>query len=482
VLCLFAEVRAGEGANVLILAANVFLLLTAYYILKPLRDGLIIGEQGPAFASYMAAAMAFILIPVIAGYGKLADRFPRRRLINVVTLFFAGCCLVFFIAGQAGARIGIAFYIWIGIFNAMIVAQFWGFANDLYTNAEGERLFPIVQVGGAVGAIVGAVTVGRMIEPLGLYLPMLLAGSLLVVSLGLTNWVDERERRRTEGTAAIGTSTAFAPAATGEFRLETGEFKNLREALLEALEKEKQAQARSEQERRPPDAPDTVPAGGRGAFALVFRTRYLLYIAILVLLLNWVNTNGENLLNFLIANGAEKAVAADPTGGLTVGEYAGSFRAGFYYWVNIATLVTQLFFVSRIIKYVGVHVAIMILPIIALGSYSLIVLYPVLEYVRWAKTAENATDYSLQNTVQQALFLPTTREQKYKAKQVTDAFSKRVGDTLAGLTVFVIVNAFGTDIRYFAWLNLVLVLAWLAVAWRIGREYRVLTATGRPPS
>lgn len=481
----FAEVRAGEGASVLILAVNVFLLLTAYYILKPLRDGLILGEEGPEFAAYMAAAMAFILIPVIALYGKLADRLPRRRLINRVTLFFAACCGVFFLVGRAGVQIGVPFYIWIGIFNVMILAQFWGFANDLYTNQEGERLFPIVQVGGAVGAIAGAAVVSGMIEPLGLYLPMLLAGALLVASLLLTNWVDRRERQRTEATVSPELSTAFAPAATGEFRLDTGEFKNLREALREALER---------QERGEPLEPEVAERKGStgrraeptakptGAFALVLRTRYLLYIAVLVLLLNWVNTNGENLLNFLITRAGESAVAADATGELTVGEYAGAFRASFYYWVNVATLVTQLFLVSRIIKYLGVHVGIMILPVIAIGSYGLIALFPILSYVRWAKTAENSTDYSLQNTVQQALFLPTTREQKYKAKQVTDAFSKRVGDTLAGLTVFVVANLLSTNLRYFAWLNVGLVLVWLVVAWRIGREYRELVRTGRPPA
>ncbi len=205
--------KAGEGANVLILAVNVFLLLTAYYILKPLRDGLILGEKGPEFAAYMSAAMAFVLIPVIAVYGKMADRLPRRRLISLVTVFFAACCGVFFLAGQGGLEIGIAFFIWIGIFNVMILAQFWGFANDLYTNEEGERLFPIVQVGAAVGGIVGAATVGRMIEPLGLYLPMLLAGALLVLSLLLTNWVDRRERLRTEASVPPSLSTATSPAA-----------------------------------------------------------------------------------------------------------------------------------------------------------------------------------------------------------------------------------------------------------------------------
>ncbi len=476
-LRLFAEVKAGEGANVVILAVNVFILLTAYSMMKPLRDGLILGEEGPEFTAYMAAAMAFILIPVIAGYGKLADRFPRRRLINVVTLFFAACCAAFFVAGRGGLQIGIPFFIWIGIFSAMIIAQFWGFANDLYTNEEGERLFPVVAVGAAAGAIAGATIVKEMIIPLGLYLPMLIAGVLLVLSLLLTNWVDRRERQRTEGSVDPKLSTATSPAATGEFRMDTGEFKNLREALKEALERE----ARGESVEEEPIEEEPAVESGRGAFALVFETRYLLYIAILVLLLNWVNTNGENLLRFLISDTAQAAVQTGAAGGATVEQYIGDFYAGFHKWVNVAALVIQLFLVSRIIKYLGVHIGIMILPLIALGSYGLIAVYPVLQYVRWAKTAENATDYSLQNTVQNALFLPTTREQKYKAKQVTDSFSKRAGDTLAALTVFVVATFLGTSIRAFALLNIGLVLVWLAVAYRIGREYRELVRTGRPP-
>ena len=116
-----------------------------------------------------------------------------------------------------------------------------------------------------------------------------------------------------------------------------------------------------------------------------------------------------------------------------------------------------------------------------MGSYGLIALYPVLGYVRWAKTAENSTDYSIQNTVKQALFLPTTREQKYKAKQVTDSFSQRAGDTLAGLTTVVIVYLLSTNIRAFALVSVAVIAVWLFVAWRIGRMYRELVASGGPP-
>jgi AAA family ATP:ADP antiporter len=117
----------------------------------------------------------------------------------------------------------------------------------------------------------------------------------------------------------------------------------------------------------------------------------------------------------------------------------------------------------------------MILPAIALAGYGLLVFYPVLAVVRWAKTAENATDYSLQNTLRGVLFLPTTREQKYKAKQAIDTFFVRAGDVLSAGMV-----AFGTQVvilgtKGFAAFNLVLVVVWLVLAAMIGRRYLRMT-------
>jgi AAA family ATP:ADP antiporter len=123
----------------------------------------------------------------------------------------------------------------------------------------------------------------------------------------------------------------------------------------------------------------------------------------------------------------------------------------------------------------------MILPVIALGGYALLAFFPLLSVVRWAKTAENSTDYSLQNTVRNILFLPLTREQKYKAKQVTDAFFWRAGDVLSAAVVFVGTTWLSMQTTHFALLNLVLVAAWLLIAWRIGTRYRQLVRTGRPP-
>jgi len=483
----FTDVRAGEAPTALLLALNVFLLLSAYYFIKPIREALILGESGAEVKSYASAIQAILLLGAVPVYSRLAERLPRRTLINRVTVFFAVCLVVFFVLGTAGVPLGIPFFLWVGIFNLMIIAQFWAFANDVYTSDEGERLFPLVQFGASVGAVLGSVVVGRLIEPLGIYPPMLLAAAILMLSLALTAVVDRRERRRTEAHRAPDSTTLTNPAATGEFRLETGEYSNLREALKEALARAERGEedpagerGSQDEEAASGDEPNTAWVG-RGAFQLVFRTRYLLLIAILVLLTNWVNTTGEYVLGRLVEETATSLVAAGETT-LSEGQYIGRFYSDFFSVVNAVSLLVQLFLVSRIVKYLGVRVAIMILPVIALGGYALLAFIPVLSIVRWAKTAENSTDYSLQNTVRNILFLPLTREQKYKAKQVTDAFFWRAGDVLSAAVVFVGTTWVAMSVSQFALLNLVLVTAWLVVAWRIGTRYRDLVRTGRPPT
>ena len=95
-LRLFSDVRAGEGTQALLLGLNIFMVLTAYSVIKPIREALILGGWSAETKSYLAAAMVVILVPVVQVYGWLADRYPRMRLINAVTLFFVACLVAFF--------------------------------------------------------------------------------------------------------------------------------------------------------------------------------------------------------------------------------------------------------------------------------------------------------------------------------------------------------------------------------------------------
>ncbi len=500
-LRLFADVRAGESGTVLLLALNLFLILTAYYCIKPVREALI--GQWPEIKAYMSAGIALLLLGAVPLYGALANRMPRRRLINVVTLFFAACLGLFFVVFQLGVPLlaqGIVFFLWIGIFNMMVVAQLWSFANDIYTRDEGERLFPIVMFGASFGAIAGSFISGGMIGWTGVYPPLLLAAAFLLLSLLATNYIDARERRRSEADLPDSLTTGAMPAASQEIPLDevrkalsgeipvedvtrtlTGEIpiEEVRRALEEGVEPAKppeDARARLEETAQELDL-----AGVENPFKMVLRCRYLLMIALLMLFLNWVNTTGEYIMTSIVSINAGEAVASGQAGGLSESEFIGSFWASFFGVVNLLALLIQLFVVSRVIKYLGVGIALVILPLISLGAYAMIALVPLLAVVRWGKSAENATDYSIQNTVRNILFLPCTREQKYKAKQAIDTFFARAGDVLQAVVIFAGTTFLAMQARHFAALNVVLVLIWLVLAVAIGREYKRIVKSGRPP-
>ncbi len=447
----FTEVRSGEGATAMLLALNVFLLLTSYYVIKPVREALILGVDGAEVKSYAAAGQALLLLLLVPAYGALADRLPRRRLLNVVTGFFVACLAVFYLLTRAGVGVGVVFFLWVGIFNLMIVAQFWSFANDLYTREQGERLFPVVAFGASLGAVIGSLIASQLIPLMGVPQLLLAAAALLALAGALGNQVDRRERARNEAGLPARFTTAEIPAATGEYLIQDA-------ANVEKL---------------------TVSLGGvsgqRGSFRLVFGERYLLIIALLILVLNWVNTTGEYVLGLTVARTAAAAVAAGTADGLSVTEYIGRFYAQFFFAVNLAGLALQLFVVSRLLKYFGVRAAVMVLPLIALVGYALLAFLPVLAVVRWAKIAENATDYSLQNTVRNVLFLPTSREQKYKAKQAIDGFFVRAGDVLSALSIYVGTSLLAFGAAQFALLNLVLAGVWLMLALMAGEGYARLT-------
>jgi AAA family ATP:ADP antiporter len=424
----FTEVHAGEGRTALLFAANVFLILMAYYVLKPVREALILGEGSAELKSYMSAVQVVLLAFAVPAYGHLVARLPRIRLINVVTGFFVACLVVFFLAAQAGVRIGIPFFLWIGIFNLMIVAQFWSFANDVYTKEEGERLFVIVGFGASLGAVVGARVADRLIEPLGINLLLLLGGALLVVQALLTNQIDSRERSRRPAKP----QTEAQPAARAR------------------------------------------PSGGASAFTMVFRSRYLLFIALMLMLLNLVNTTGEYILGSIVERSATAMVASGQAGGLSEQQLIGDFYSKYFTLVNVLGLVLQLFVVWRIVKYFGVGIAVMILPLISLGAYNVLVFLPLLPAVLTAKVLENSTDYSLNNTIRNMLFLPCTYEEKFSAKQAIDSFFVRMGDVLSALLVFAGTTMLVLQPRGFAAINALLVVAWLVLAWRVGRMYGVL--------
>ena len=435
-LGLFSEVHAGEGARALLMLANIFLILVAYYIIKTVREPLILNTQIPGFLkalgirdtaevkTYAAAGQALVLMAFVPAYSWFASRVDRMKLIVGVTLFFVANILAFASSVHAGFPfVGVAFYVWVGFFSLSIIAQFWSYANDIYTKDAGNRLFPIIGIGMTAGSPVGAWLAERLFHlHIGPPVMLYLAAGLLLATLAVY--------------VAVNRGVAGARPASA--------------------------------------APAAQAALGRGdGFALVFANPYILLIATLLVVLNVVNTTGEYILSHLVVEKAAALAAADPA--FDKSAYIGAFYGNYFFWVNVAAVLLQAFVASRLVKRFGLTGVLFALPLIALGAYGFVALGATIGIVRWAKTAENSTDYSVMNTAKQLLWLPTSREEKYKAKQAVDSFFVRLGDLAAAFVVFAGTAWATLDANGFAIINLCFIAVWLALAGALVRRNRSLT-------
>jgi AAA family ATP:ADP antiporter len=451
-LGVFAEVHGGEGPSALLLTLNVFMLLTAYSVIKPIRNTMISGMPGgDQYGAYLSAAIALLLLGVVPAYTRFAKTLPRNRLIIGATLFFMSNLVIFAVvlSNQALRTKAVAipaflhsvlptttlqivpviFYIWVGIFNMMVVAQFWAFANDIYNEEQGKRLFAVVGIGASVGAVVGAGVVKTLAKKLEIWQLFLIAASLLVATCLLTQLVHTRETRTPK-----------------------------------------------EKPKAKEEAPKP-PAGGAGAFEMVLKYRYLMLLAAFMLTFTLVNTNGENLVSRMVKEFMDSEVARqglDPAGEAATklrDELGADFFGGFTLGVNVLSLVLQMFVVSRLVKFAGLKATFFVFPVIAFLSAGAVAIIPVLAVLRVGKVLENSTDYSINNTVRNMLWLPTTRAMKYQAKQAVDTFFVRMGDVGSAVLVFVLWGVMKLSARSLAVSSLAFIGLWLVLAAAIMREY-----------
>jgi AAA family ATP:ADP antiporter len=418
----FAKVEPREAIGAAVMMLGTFLLMSAYYLLKTVREPLILLQGGAEVKLYARAAQAVLMVGVVHIYGEIAKRVGRRKLLAIVFLFFVSNLVVFAALSRTTVQIGLAFFLWVGLFSYMSVAQFWALAADIYSEEQGKRLFPVIGIGSSVGAVGGA-RLAKSLVPFGSYVLMGAAAVLLVVCLALLTWVEHRA-----GVAA----------------------------------------------RRPNErVPEQEPLSDEGALHLLLRDKYLLLIAAMIVLLNWVNSAGEYLFDRTIL----AAVAHARAGGVSPEAFIGGVKADYFAWYNLLGMLLQLFAVSRILAKLGIRNGLLFLPAFALFGYASAAIVPTLAVLRLVKIGENSLQYSIAETSRHALYLVTSRVEKYVGKTSVDTIAVRVGAILSGATVW-IGGRLGLPIAAFATLNVVLAAVWIAVVIATGREQRRRSSEG----
>jgi AAA family ATP:ADP antiporter len=225
--------------------------------------------------------------------------------------------------------------------------------------------------------------------------------------------------------------------------------------------------------------------GASGAFRMVLGNRFLLAVAIVTLLANWLKTNSDNLLfaivQEVVATEAARHGFADAVSlERFTADQTTAFYGDFFFWVNLGALVLQAVVASRVLKYGGFAALFLALPLFSLGCYPLLAIAPTLALFRLSKIGEESLSYSLQNTAFQVLWLPTTREMKYQGKTAIDTLFVRLGDGLAALTTFVSVQLLALPVREFFALNAALAIVWTAAAVAAVHGYSALGRPTRP--
>ncbi len=430
-LSLFTTLRVGEGRAARILCMQAFVLMFSYYLLKVIREPMILADGSAELKAYTTAIQALLLMVIVPffarAYQKASTRQRKHPVFRNTLLFFVINLFAFALAYEAGLPVAISFYVWLGIFSVMVITLFWAFAADLFNMKSGQRIFPLIASATALGALLGAGSAHWLDVKLGHGGVMVLSACLLTLPL----WLSPR-------------TEALVPEDSGAVTCDLGE---------------------------------TEPYPLLEGFQVVFRSRYLVLIACLVIVLNLINTNGEYILASFVtaaARAPDQLATLDQGAAITfVDSYISRFYSQYLFLTTSLSFLIQLFLVPRIYKRFGIGGALHILPLLMLASYSLIALFPVLVVVRAAMIAENSINYSLQTTTRHTLFLPVEREEKYVGKHTIDTFFFRVGDVLSGSFVYLASSVVGLGIVGFVTINIALASALLWISRAIGKRHDV---------
>lgn len=420
-LKLFTHVEPGEGRGIVFLTLQAFTLMSAYYLIRPVREALILTEGTAELRSYAVGVQAILLILILPAYGQVVRRVATNRVFQFVIAFFALNLVGFAIAGHTGIRFSFVFFVWASLFAVMAVTQFWAFATDLLDVGSGTRLFGIIAVGVAAGAWAGASIASAGFASAGPYGLMLASAAVLCISIGFSECARRGVRRYV---ASPTQELAGVTTCAGE---------SARRWL--------------------------------GGIAIVGRSRYLVGIAILVVLVNWITSTGDYVLSNWLKEVAAAQSPSDP------GAYIGHFMGRYCSTITLVGFLVQLLLVSRIIHGAGIARALLVTPVAILAGFCLIGFIPAFAILQSALVVQRSLDYSLLNTTRSALLLPTSREEKYQAKTAIDTLFYRLGDLLSTLGVFVGLRLTDDPRQQFIWLIIVLSATMTAIAWMIGREY-----------
>lgn len=407
------DVRDGEWRALLWSFAYFFSLLCAYYVLRPIRDEMGI-TGGTRALPWLFTGTFIAMLACVPLFGFVVKTYARSRFIPLVYWFFVANIVGFWAMLEFGigtVYVARAFFIWTSVFNLFVVSVFWSFMADIFTNAQGKRLFGFIAAGGTAGTIAGPLLTVQFAVAIGPANLMLISAALLVFAIYCVR----------------------------------------RLALLVRPHPDPNRPLHSQAD------PPIIGGGILAGVTEVAKSPYLLGICLFMALFTATST----VLYFEQAEIVKNAFAASAE------------RTRVFAFIDLAvstlTIAVQIFLAGRIMKRFGVVVALTVLPVVTIAGFGLLAAAPTVALLVGFQIVRRTSDYAVTRPAREVLYTVVTREQKYKAKNFIDTVVYRGGDALSGWLYNGLARGLGLDVATIALLCVPLGLVWAATAWMLGR-------------
>ena len=394
-----------------------FVVLAGYYVIRPIRDN--IGATQFENLWWMFTVVLVAMIVANALFSMIVARMSRRKFIPIAYRFFILNLVIFFVLMQfmpPGKQPWVdgCFFVWVSVFNLFATAVFWGFMTDIFTNEQGKRLFGFIAVGGSLGGMLGPLITASLVHRVS-------TGVLLLICAGMLEIAAQ--------------SIRFFPA---EFR-------------------------RSDSKSAEDAAAAEKPIGGKfwDGVTHICKSPYLfglfLFILLYTLTSTWTYFQQSELTKVGIVDKAART----------------AFFAKLDLSVNTLTLLLQIFLTGRLMKFLGVTVTLLFMPVLSLFGFAAMGLVPVLAVLAVFQVARRASTFAFMRPAREVLFTVLRREDKYKAKSFIDTFGYRCGDQF-GAWSYGGMQALGLGLSTISYIAVPVVACWCALGVWLGRKQRAL--------
>ena len=391
----------------------VFVLMTAYFILRPVRDALS-SDWSDQQLSWLWTSTFFFSLIAVSIYGAVISRVRFRVIVPSVYAFFAATFVGFYVAGSTlgdNDLVNRAYYVWLSVFSLYHLSVFWTFMSGLYNKDQAKRLFSIIAMGASAGAIVGPSIPTFFADNIGTLNLLLIAAFLLMIPIPLI-WKLEQLRGSHLGNEDVSADLSSEQKLAGN------------------------------------------PFSG---FTNFVSNPYLLAIGLFILLYVVMNTFIYFELRKMMGD-FDREVRTQMWGGIDLA-------------VNSLALVTALFATGRLATRVGMPATLALIPVMMVGGWLVVALSPVLAVLIGLQVTRRAGNYAITRPGREMLFTAVDADTRFKAKPVIDIVVYRGGDVLTAWTYTALTATLGLGLAGVAAISAGIAAVWAAAGIFLGRAY-----------